>query len=289
MTCHVFKFKRFEAFLESSSSSESKNEEPERPVVRRMRFIRDRENPFEILDEHAFKKRFRLNKATVMHLVDIIGDRVAPKTQRNKSLSAQTQMLIALRFYATGGFLELLGDWIHVHKSNICRVIQRVTHEIARLSPHYIKMPRTAEELMATKRKFFRICGFPRVVGAIDCTHVGIQSPGGANAELYRNRKGYFSINVQTICDADLKLLHIISRWPGSVHDSTIFNNSPLPVDFRLGRYVLYVGGIYWAMVDILASSTFSFLFEIQTMQAKRLIIEPISRQETQLKDSLAF
>nr|XP_008196223.1 PREDICTED: putative nuclease HARBI1 isoform X1 [Tribolium castaneum]XP_015837582.1 PREDICTED: putative nuclease HARBI1 isoform X1 [Tribolium castaneum]XP_015837583.1 PREDICTED: putative nuclease HARBI1 isoform X1 [Tribolium castaneum] len=206
---------------ESSSSSESENEEPERTVVQRMRFIRDRENSFEILDEHAFKKRFRLNKATVMHLVDIIGDRVALKTQRNKSLSAQTQMLIALRFYATGGFLELLGDWIHVHKSNICRVIQRVTHDIARLSPHYIKMPRMTEELMATKRKFFRICGFSRVVGAIDCTHVGIQSPGGANGELYRNRKGYFSINVQATCDADLKLLHIISRWPGLVHDST--------------------------------------------------------------------
>lgn len=34
-----------------------------------------------------------------------------------------------------------------------------------------------------------------------------------------------------------LKLQHIIARWPGSVHDSTIFNHSPLPVEFQMGRY----------------------------------------------------
>jgi hypothetical protein len=126
---------------------------------------------------------------------------------------------------------------MHIHKSNICRTIRRVTNQIAQLSRQYIKMPNNNQELMATKQGFFQIAGFPRVVGAVDCTHVSIQSPGGPTAELYRNRKGYFSINVQAICDSELKLLHIISRWPGSVHDSTIFNNSPLPVEFRMGRY----------------------------------------------------
>jgi hypothetical protein len=31
--------------------------------------------------------------------------------------------------------------------------------------------------------------------------------------------------------------MHIIARWPGSVHDSTIFNDSPLPVEFGMGRH----------------------------------------------------
>ena len=35
--------------------------------------------------------------------------------------------------------------------------------------------------------------GFPGVVGAVDFTHTKMQSPGGDDAELYRNRKQSFS------------------------------------------------------------------------------------------------
>lgn len=42
------------------------------------------------------------------------------------------------------------------------------------------------------------------VVGLIDFTHIPIISPGGDNAELFRNRKGFFPINMQAICDHEL-------------------------------------------------------------------------------------
>ena len=73
---------------------------------------------------------------------------------------------------------------------------------------------------------FYTKSGMPGVIGAIDCTHVPIQSPGGDDAEIYRNRKGYFSINVQLICDPTCYITDVVARWPGSVHDSTIFDNS---------------------------------------------------------------
>jgi hypothetical protein len=64
------------------------------------------------------------------------------------------------------------------------------------------------------------------VVGAIDCTHIRINSPRGTDVELFRNRKGYFSINVQAVCDADVNFTNIVSRWYGSAHDSRILENS---------------------------------------------------------------
>lgn len=74
-------------------------------------------------------------------------------------------------------------------------------------------------------------------MGAIDCTHVKIQSPGGENVEVFRIRKEYFSINVQAMCSADLKILDVVARWPGSTHDSTIFNNSRCRARMENGEF----------------------------------------------------
>lgn len=67
-------------------------------------------------------------------------------------------------------------------------------------------------------------------------THLSILYLGGDQAETFRNRKGYFSINVQTICAANLRILDIVARWPGSSHDRTIFNNCSIKARFERGE-----------------------------------------------------
>lgn len=147
-------------------------------------------------------------------------------------------MLVALRFFATGSFLIVCGELVGVHYSTASRIVYKVSRAIARLSRRFIKMPRTAEEKAEVKRGFFRIARFPRCIGAIDCTHVRIQRPGGDNeSELYRNRKMFFSINVQVVCDSQLQVRNIVARWYGSAHDSRIFINSRLGMDLQNGMY----------------------------------------------------
>jgi hypothetical protein len=54
--------------------------------------------------------------------------------------------------------------------------------------------------------------------------------------------KMYETLNVQSISDGNLKFLDVVARWPGSVHDQTIFNNSSIKEQFenrRFGRYIL--------------------------------------------------
>lgn len=39
-------------------------------------------------------------------------------------------------------------------------------------------MPETNEEMERTATEFYGLSAFPKVIGAIDCTHVPIKSPG---------------------------------------------------------------------------------------------------------------
>lgn len=87
-------------------------------------------------------------------------------------------LLITLRLYATGGMLMTIGDLNGVSKSTISKVVTRVSHYIALLRDHFIKFPKSQQEIYQSKQEFYNIAKFPKVIAAIDCTHVKIISPG---------------------------------------------------------------------------------------------------------------
>jgi len=127
---------------------------------------------------------------------------------------------------------------VGVSTSSSCVAVRKVTRAIARQAPNHITFPPTNDEQARVMNAFHAIAGFPGVLGALDCTHVPIQSPGGENAELFRNRKGYHSLNIQAVVTAQLKFINVVSRWYGSAHDSTIFGNSRLCARFEAGEFV---------------------------------------------------
>ncbi|GBP36386.1 Putative nuclease HARBI1 [Eumeta japonica] len=175
--------------------------------------------------DEEFQKRYRFDKNTVIFINEIISPDLAPVSNRKCTLSVLEQLFITLRFYATGTFQIVVGDDINVHKTTVSRVVFKVSKEIAKLARNYIAMP-TSRELREVKAHFYSLAGFPNVIGCVDGTHIPIQSCGGDEAELFRNRKGYFSINVQVVCDANLLIRDIDARWHGSAHDSTVYHNS---------------------------------------------------------------
>lgn len=141
-----------------------------------------------------------------------------------------------------------MADYVGVSRSTASRIINRVSRAIAALRPVFITMPQTREGILQAQVAFHNVARFPKVVGAMDCTHIRLRSPGGDNAEIFRNRKGYFSLNVQAVCSANMEFTDLVARWPGSSHDSTIFNNSVLRARFEQGVYgdsVLLVDGGY--------------------------------------------
>ena len=169
-------------------------------------------------------ERFRFPRPELLKILDEYGAELEYLATRKGSLPATLQILIAMRFFATGSFQMAVGDIFGVSKATVHRCIHRVSSEIARRVSVHVRFDRQTKA-DRTKEKFLAMAGFPNVVGCVDCTHVHIIAP-TVNEHEFVNRKGYHSIHVQVVCDADLKILNCVAKWPGSVDEARILRES---------------------------------------------------------------
>ncbi|XP_028142516.1 putative nuclease HARBI1 [Diabrotica virgifera virgifera] len=189
-------------------------------------------DPF-LLSDRKFVQVFRLSKGMVQELVEMVSPFMLPQS-RGSALSITTRVLAALRFYASGSHQEITGTnhYISISQASTSRAIVEVTNALNRpeILNHKVKFPRTQHEREALRTRFFDLYGFPGILGIIDCTHVAIVAPKDPNhpEHIYVNRKNYHSLNVQLVCDHDLKILNVNSRFPGSSHDAFIWAQSPI-------------------------------------------------------------
>ena len=64
------------------------------------------------------------------------------RTQRSHSLSVEEQVLIGLRFYASGTFYQVVGDSIGVNKSTVSDVLKAVSIALASLVNQFVSFPK---------------------------------------------------------------------------------------------------------------------------------------------------
>jgi len=204
-----------------------------KPRVRR--YLLDNSNPVESFDDVEFYNRYRFTKQSFFDLLKICEAELVAKSERGLPIPPLLKLCAALRFYATGSFQIVTGDLENISQSSISILVKEISEILAKNKEEFVKFPKSAEEVEIENQRFFILGRFPGVVGALDCTHIKIQCPGGESAELFRNRKGFFSINVQAICNANLELTNIVVRWRGSVHDARIFENSAIGMQFEAG------------------------------------------------------
>ena len=76
-------------------------------MARRARIFRDRDDPVHRLTNEELIDRYRFNLRGIHFLEDYLEADLRHPTERNHALSPQTQILIALRFYATGSMQKV--------------------------------------------------------------------------------------------------------------------------------------------------------------------------------------
>ena len=140
-------------------------------------------------------------------------------------VDVQKQVAITLYLLASSAEYKTIGNLFGVGKSTVYSIVHKVCEAIYEdLLNVYVKF-RTGDELKNVVRVYEESWGFLNCGGAINGTHIPIIAPSESHGD-YLNRKDYYSLIMQGVCDNKYIFRDINIGWPGRVHDARVFVNS---------------------------------------------------------------
>jgi hypothetical protein len=215
--------------MEGLLFSSSDDSDSEQPKVKKV--YRERIN-FRNLTDFCFKEKFRLSTEEIEYVLEKVGSKLVHKTNKNKALTPEQQLLTALHWMGNGGQYHGVADMHGITKATVCRSLKSVVNVIVSgLFQETVQWPTNTENIALD---FLKKGGFPSVAGAADGIVVNIDRPNN-NEEAFIDRHGDHSINSLMVAGPDYMFYYVSSRWPGSVHDSRVLRNSTLAARFETG------------------------------------------------------
>lgn len=141
------------------------------------------------------------------------------------------RLSVTLRWLAGASYLDLAQS----HQQSISSVYFHIDRTVAAMdSVLQIRFPYDDERWLSESSYKFSRHGRSPLTGccaAIDGIAIKIAEPSAndvPNPSTYYNRKGFFALNIQAVCDASYRFLYVSALTPGSTHDSTAFAMSAL-------------------------------------------------------------
>ncbi|XP_052696058.1 putative nuclease HARBI1 [Crassostrea angulata] len=177
-----------------------------------------------------FKRIFRLSRPTFDTIKGFLQDcheLVVEGQGSREPISVEKQLYVTLWYLGGSDSIIRIADRFGIAESSVVVCRNRIIDTILNnLKSKFINWQH-AEILEQTIDKFHQRNGFPGVIGALDGTHISIKAP-TENPQSYINRKGYYSLQLQAVCDSDMKFLNCFCGYAGSCHDARVLRNSDL-------------------------------------------------------------
>lgn len=186
------------------------------------------ETVLERMADYDFKTHCRLHRSTFDLLLETIKVNLENET---RPTSPDKMLLITLWTLATPECYRSVGCRFGVSKSTVCRILRSTIDAIFELASTTIKWPGAteAQNIISANSS---TTGFPGVLGAIDGTHIPITAPRHSPG-TYINRKGFHSLQLQVVCQHNLKFTDCYVGQPGSMHDARVFRFSEISTDLQ--------------------------------------------------------
>ena len=178
-----------------------------------------------------WQKEFRMSPSTFEFIIDLVEQNMAKAdTVFRKAVPIEKRVGVGLWRLSTGTSFRTISKVFGIGKSTVIKLVNELISELVRMSPEFIKFPKTTLETGAKIRSFrdFTGCKIPQVLGAIDGTHIEILAPSSDSKVDYFNRKQKFTVNTQAVIGANLEFLDVATGYPGSVHDARVLRSSTL-------------------------------------------------------------
>eukprot|EP00873_Tetraselmis_striata_P033163 jgi/Tetstr1/453427/TSEL_040409.t1 len=204
---------------------------------------RDRDQALRRLSQYSdgvFRRRFKLTRKRFWSLLDVLRpdlelDDLGQRKARNSSGSPvppECKLAVTLRWLAGSNFADaedLYGvGTTTVYSTCIWPVVEAINNRCK--TPF---RPFNQEDLQRLADEMTQRSGntLPGCIGALDGMAVHIGQPNAKkvkNVKHYRNRKKFFSINLQAVADAHRRIIYYDLSTAGSTHDSLAWKMSPL-------------------------------------------------------------
>ncbi|CAG5055752.1 unnamed protein product [Parnassius apollo] len=197
------------------------------------------------MEELEFVHRFRLDKQSFWHICDDL--RRFTSLKGTREISLEIKVLCTLSFLATGSYQRIVGLTQHLVQRTTSRCIRQVVEALRHpaILNKWILFPSSQQQRAQIRLEFQRRFRLPGIVGCIDCillvslfflflldSHVAIVKPSDEE-HLFFNRKGYHSLNVQIVCNSNLKITNVNPKFGGATHDSFIWASSRMETFMR--------------------------------------------------------
>ena len=138
------------------------------------------------------------------------------------------KLALTLRHLASGDkYASMKFGW-RVPSNTQSLLVREVCQAIiAEYKDEMVQCPTTPEEWRAVAEEFLKKWNFPHTCGALDGKHVACRQPPNSGSTYY-NYKGFYSIIMLALVDADYKFIWVDIGGKGAASDAQIYNASEL-------------------------------------------------------------